>query len=215
MFQAPLHLGGHEQQQTTGLTLELLVGFLWSRRCWRRRAEVSSPHPEASPPVSSHWQIPTRSKQSVWGTPGRKISSPVEALQVLSCQESRAGVRGCSNTRTKSLWLSPTLVLVLLLFQSRKIGCEERLIFVSLVTLQGMTIRPLVDLLAVKRKRESAPTVGEQIHIRVSGASINMWPELSDLFWNVCVSRDPADLQFYPNPLQLSPFPCWKSYSGS
>ncbi|KAI1234905.1 Sodium/hydrogen exchanger 2, partial [Lamprotornis superbus] len=30
----------------------------------------------------------------------------------------------------------------------------------------GMTIRPLVDLLAVKRKRESAPTVGEQIHIR-------------------------------------------------
>ncbi|XP_009994909.1 PREDICTED: sodium/hydrogen exchanger 2-like [Chaetura pelagica] len=34
------------------------------------------------------------------------------------------------------------------------------------VFVQGMTIRPLVDLLAVKRERESAPTVGEQIHIR-------------------------------------------------
>ncbi|XP_038271048.1 sodium/hydrogen exchanger 2-like [Dermochelys coriacea] len=34
------------------------------------------------------------------------------------------------------------------------------------VFVQGMTIRPLVDLLDVKRKRESAPTVGEQIHIR-------------------------------------------------
>lgn len=47
--------------------------------------------------------------------------------------------------------------------------------------LQGMTIRPLVDLLAVKRERESAPTVGEQIHIRVSDASINAWPELSNV----------------------------------
>uniref|UniRef100_A0A674I5S3 Sodium/hydrogen exchanger n=1 Tax=Terrapene triunguis TaxID=2587831 RepID=A0A674I5S3_9SAUR len=36
------------------------------------------------------------------------------------------------------------------------------------VFVQGMTIRPLVDLLDVKRKRESAPTVGEQIHIRVT-----------------------------------------------
>ncbi|XP_054851788.1 sodium/hydrogen exchanger 2-like [Eublepharis macularius] len=34
------------------------------------------------------------------------------------------------------------------------------------VFIQGMTIRPLVDLLAVTRKQESAPTVGEQIHIR-------------------------------------------------
>ncbi|XP_013910485.1 PREDICTED: sodium/hydrogen exchanger 2-like, partial [Thamnophis sirtalis] len=32
--------------------------------------------------------------------------------------------------------------------------------------LQGMTIRPLVDWLHVTRKQESAPTVGEQIHIR-------------------------------------------------
>nr|XP_008112897.2 PREDICTED: LOW QUALITY PROTEIN: sodium/hydrogen exchanger 2-like [Anolis carolinensis] len=32
--------------------------------------------------------------------------------------------------------------------------------------LQGMTIRPLVDLLDVTREQESAPTVGEQIHIR-------------------------------------------------
>lgn len=97
----------------------------------------------------------------------------------------------------------------------RKMECEERLISVWVVTLQGMTIRPLVDLLAVKRKRESAPTVGEQIHIRVSGASVNTWPEFSDISWNVHVSRDPADLQFYPNPLQVSPFPCWKSCSAS
>ncbi|TRZ07075.1 hypothetical protein HGM15179_020033 [Zosterops borbonicus] len=34
------------------------------------------------------------------------------------------------------------------------------------VFIQGMTIRPLIDLLAVKRKRESAPTMGEQIHIQ-------------------------------------------------
>nr|XP_013815653.1 PREDICTED: sodium/hydrogen exchanger 2-like [Apteryx mantelli mantelli] len=34
------------------------------------------------------------------------------------------------------------------------------------VFVQGMTIHPLVDLLDVKKKRESAPTVGEQIHIR-------------------------------------------------
>ncbi|KYO38425.1 hypothetical protein Y1Q_0015669 [Alligator mississippiensis] len=34
------------------------------------------------------------------------------------------------------------------------------------VFVQGMTIRPLVELLDVKRKRESAPTVGEQIHMR-------------------------------------------------
>lgn len=38
--------------------------------------------------------------------------------------------------------------------------------------LQGMTIRPLVELLDVKRKRESAPTVGEQIHMRVSGSTL-------------------------------------------
>ncbi|XP_077163781.1 sodium/hydrogen exchanger 2-like [Paroedura picta] len=34
------------------------------------------------------------------------------------------------------------------------------------VFIQGVTIRPLVNLLAVTRKQESAPTVGEQIHIR-------------------------------------------------
>ncbi|KAJ6663191.1 hypothetical protein lerEdw1_010327 [Lerista edwardsae] len=34
------------------------------------------------------------------------------------------------------------------------------------VFVQGMTIRPLVDLLHVTREQESAPTVGEQIHIR-------------------------------------------------
>lgn len=47
-----------------------------------------------------------------------------------------------------------------------------------MILLQGMTIRPLVDLLHVKRKRESAPTVGEQIHIRVSKESNNTWLEL-------------------------------------
>ncbi|KAM8964736.1 sodium/hydrogen exchanger 2-like isoform 3-T3 [Sarcophilus harrisii] len=34
------------------------------------------------------------------------------------------------------------------------------------VFVQGMTIRPLVDLLDVTRGRETSPTVGEQIHIR-------------------------------------------------
>lgn len=51
--------------------------------------------------------------------------------------------------------------------------CEDSLILGFVVLLQGMTIRPLVDLLHVKRKRESAPTVGEQIHIRVSEASVS------------------------------------------
>lgn len=62
-------------------------------------------------------------------------------------------------------------MLVVFVAAQVPLRCEERLIFVFVVVLQGMTIRPLVDLLAVKRKRESAPTVGEQIHIRVSGAS--------------------------------------------
>lgn len=129
--------------------------------------------------------------------PARKAGQVREAAP--TPEQGRCGSAPC-------LWL---------LLQHRKIWCEEKLIFVLVVTLQGMTIRPLVDLLAVKRKRESAPTVGEQIHIRVSGASISTWPGLSGIFWNVPVSRDPADLQFYLNPLQVSPFPCWKSYSGS
>ncbi|NWX19483.1 SL9A2 protein, partial [Aegotheles bennettii] len=51
--------------------------------------------------------------------------------------------------RRKKLFIAATTVLILFT-----------------VFVQGMTIRPLVDLLAVKRKTESAPTVGEQIHIR-------------------------------------------------
>ncbi|NWW62734.1 SL9A2 protein, partial [Ifrita kowaldi] len=79
-----------------------------------------------------------------------------------------------------------SLVFLLPDFHRKKLFiAATTVVILFTVFIQGMTIRPLVDLLAVKRKRESAPTVGEQIHIRVSGASINTWPELSDIFWNV------------------------------
>lgn len=101
---------------------------------------------------------------------------------------------------------------------TKNIWCEEKLIFTFVVVLQGMTIRPLVDLLAVKRKRESAPTVGEQIHIRVSDVSSNTHPELSNSntaseMWSA--SRGSTDLHFYLNRLQVSPFPALKFYAAS
>lgn len=37
-----------------------------------------------------------------------------------------------------------------------------------LVFLQGMTIKPLVELLEVKRKKRALPTVSEEIHGKVS-----------------------------------------------
>ncbi|KAK4810292.1 hypothetical protein QYF61_017339 [Mycteria americana] len=71
----------------------------------------------------------------------------------------------------KKLFIAATTVVILftVFVQVKTIWgspADVKLIFVFVVMLQGMTIRPLVDLLAVKRKRESAPTVGEQIHIR-------------------------------------------------
>ncbi|XP_060105099.1 sodium/hydrogen exchanger 2-like [Heteronotia binoei] len=53
------------------------------------------------------------------------------------------------NFRRKKLFIAATTVVILFT-----------------VFIQGMTIRPLVNMLAVTRKQESAPTVGEQIHIR-------------------------------------------------
>ena len=44
----------------------------------------------------------------------------------------------------------------------------EAVNFSSLLSPQGMTIRPLVELLAVKRKKETKHTINEEIHIQVS-----------------------------------------------
>ncbi|XP_071613598.1 sodium/hydrogen exchanger 2-like [Heliangelus exortis] len=60
-----------------------------------------------------------------------------------------------------------SLVFLLPDFRRKKLFiAATTVVILFTVFVQGMTIRPLVDLLAVKRKRESAPTVGEQIHIR-------------------------------------------------
>ncbi|XP_074458249.1 sodium/hydrogen exchanger 2-like [Larus michahellis] len=60
-----------------------------------------------------------------------------------------------------------SLVFLLPDFHRKKLFiAATTVVILFTVFIQGMTIRPLVDLLAVKRKRESAPTVGEQIHIR-------------------------------------------------
>ncbi|KAK2545508.1 hypothetical protein Q9966_001322 [Columba livia] len=60
-----------------------------------------------------------------------------------------------------------SLVFLLPDFRRKKLFiAATTVVILFTVFIQGMTIRPLVDLLAVKRKRESAPTVGEQIHIR-------------------------------------------------
>ncbi|KAJ7419400.1 hypothetical protein WISP_54087 [Willisornis vidua] len=60
-----------------------------------------------------------------------------------------------------------SLVFLLPDFHRKKLFiAATTVVILFTVFVQGMTIRPLVDLLAVKRKRESAPTVGEQIHIR-------------------------------------------------
>lgn len=37
---------------------------------------------------------------------------------------------------------------------------------------QGMTIRPLVDLLAVKKKQETKRSINEEIHTQVLGAGL-------------------------------------------
>ena len=36
---------------------------------------------------------------------------------------------------------------------------------------QGMTIKPLVELLEVKKRKRALPTVSEEIHSRVRGGS--------------------------------------------
>ncbi|XP_040526736.1 sodium/hydrogen exchanger 2 [Gallus gallus] len=60
-----------------------------------------------------------------------------------------------------------SLVFLLPDFRRKKLFiAATTVVILFTVFAQGMTIRPLVDLLHVKRKRESAPTVGEQIHIR-------------------------------------------------
>ncbi|KAM9269507.1 sodium/hydrogen exchanger 2-like [Cariama cristata] len=60
-----------------------------------------------------------------------------------------------------------SLVFLLPDFHRKKLFiAATTVVILFTVFVQGMTIRPLVDLLAVKRKRESSPTVGEQIHIR-------------------------------------------------
>ncbi|XP_066861168.1 sodium/hydrogen exchanger 2-like isoform X2 [Anser cygnoides] len=60
-----------------------------------------------------------------------------------------------------------SLVFLLPDFHRKKLFiAATTVVILFTVFVQGMTIRPLVDLLHVKRKRESAPTVGEQIHIR-------------------------------------------------
>ncbi|XP_053932006.1 sodium/hydrogen exchanger 2 [Cuculus canorus] len=60
-----------------------------------------------------------------------------------------------------------SLVFLLPDFRRKKLFiAATTVVILFTVFVQGMTIRPLVDMLAVKRKRESAPTVGEQIHIR-------------------------------------------------
>ncbi|OXB74898.1 UNVERIFIED_CONTAM: hypothetical protein H355_009642 [Colinus virginianus] len=60
-----------------------------------------------------------------------------------------------------------SLVFLLPDFRRKKLFiAATTVVILFTVFAQGMTIRPLVDLLHVKRQRESAPTVGEQIHIR-------------------------------------------------
>nr|XP_009685946.1 PREDICTED: sodium/hydrogen exchanger 2-like [Struthio camelus australis] len=60
-----------------------------------------------------------------------------------------------------------SLVFLLPDFHRKKLFiAATTVVILFTVFVQGMTIRPLVDLLHVKKKRESAPTVGEQIHIR-------------------------------------------------
>uniref|UniRef100_A0A7M4EV71 Sodium/hydrogen exchanger n=1 Tax=Crocodylus porosus TaxID=8502 RepID=A0A7M4EV71_CROPO len=60
-----------------------------------------------------------------------------------------------------------SLVFLLPDFPRKKLFiAATTVIILFTVFVQGMTIRPLVELLDVKRKRESAPTVGEQIHMR-------------------------------------------------
>ncbi|XP_044283469.1 sodium/hydrogen exchanger 2-like [Varanus komodoensis] len=60
-----------------------------------------------------------------------------------------------------------SLVFLLPDFQRKKLFiAATTVVILFTVFVQGMTIRPLVDLLDVTRKQESAPTVGEQIHIR-------------------------------------------------
>ncbi|XP_025966819.2 sodium/hydrogen exchanger 2-like [Dromaius novaehollandiae] len=60
-----------------------------------------------------------------------------------------------------------SLVFLLPDFHRKKLFiAATTVVILFTVFVQGMTIRPLVDLLDVKKKRESAPTVGEQIHIR-------------------------------------------------
>ncbi|XP_070808225.1 sodium/hydrogen exchanger 2-like [Pituophis catenifer annectens] len=60
-----------------------------------------------------------------------------------------------------------SLVVLLPDFQRKKLfTAATTVVILFTVFVQGMTIRPLVDWLHVTRKQESAPTVGEQIHIR-------------------------------------------------
>ncbi|XP_063169833.1 sodium/hydrogen exchanger 2-like [Candoia aspera] len=60
-----------------------------------------------------------------------------------------------------------SLVFLLPDFQRKKLFiAATTAVILFTVFVQGMTIRPLVDLLHVTRKQESGPTVGEQIHIR-------------------------------------------------
>uniref|UniRef100_A0ABM5EVZ9 Sodium/hydrogen exchanger n=1 Tax=Pogona vitticeps TaxID=103695 RepID=A0ABM5EVZ9_9SAUR len=60
-----------------------------------------------------------------------------------------------------------SLVFLLPDFQRKKLFiAATTVVILFTVFVQGMTIRPLVDLLDVTRKQESTPTVGEQIHMR-------------------------------------------------
>jgi len=50
--------------------------------------------------------------------------------------------------------------------------CHQYCMLYAVLYLQGITIKPLVNALKVKKKQGGSSTMGEQIHVRVRSATL-------------------------------------------
>lgn len=122
---------------------------LWS---WPRRTSSSSPTVACEAPSPSRWG--SCWPKARWSTCSSRPSSPSSSSPSL-CRWEMSSSSFDAHLRCRVLCASQQTI-------HAKSTCPP-----SCLRLQGMTIRPLVELLAVKKKKENKGSINEEIHTQV------------------------------------------------